>query len=161
MKITKLDPYSVQDLKPKHRASSSSQEKHLSSVVKKKMPVNIVSIEPQFVSKPVGFYQQQRDGQYGQNEDVTNGSSQPLTHSKKAITGELLYKESKETFMDFLQTQMKNEQIQNGKNKIKLPLISSSKQPTNLNNVTDDDFPTSQTPDMQKLSSTKNTVQTG
>lgn len=31
-----------------------------------------------------------------------NGNSQPLTHSKKAITGEILYKESKESFMDFL-----------------------------------------------------------
>ncbi len=50
--------------------------------------------------------------------------------------------------------------MQNGKNKIKLPLIISTKQTTNPNNVTDDDFQNSQTPDMQKLSSTKNTVQT-
>ena len=55
---------------------------------------------------------------------------------------------------------MKNEHIQNGKNKIKLPLIASTKQTTNPNNLTDDDFQTSQTPDMQKLSNTKNTGQT-
>jgi hypothetical protein len=55
---------------------------------------------------------------------------------------------------------MKNEHIQNGKHKIKLPLIVSTKQTTNPNNLTDDDFQTSQTPDMQKLSNTKNTGQT-
>jgi hypothetical protein len=64
MKITKLDPYAVEDLKPKHRASSNSQDKHLSAIGKKKMPVNIASIEPQLYQKTIGFHDEQREGQY-------------------------------------------------------------------------------------------------
>jgi hypothetical protein len=102
MKITKLDPYSVEDMKPKHRGSSSSQDKHLSAIGKKKMTVNTATIEPQIYQKSIGFHDENREGQYAENEDHIHGNSQPLTHSKKAITGELLYKESKESFMDFL-----------------------------------------------------------
>lgn len=58
--------------------------------------------------------------------------------------------------MDFLQAQMKNDPLVNPKNKIKLPLISSTKQTISPNNITDEDFQKTPTSDVQKLSNTKN-----
>jgi hypothetical protein len=44
MRITKLDPYNIEDPKFKNRPSSNSQEKTISNLNKKKMQINIANL---------------------------------------------------------------------------------------------------------------------
>jgi len=44
MRITKLDPYNVEDPKLKNRLSSNSQEKTISTLNKKRMQINIANL---------------------------------------------------------------------------------------------------------------------
>ncbi len=161
MRITKLDPYNIDDQKTKNRGSSSSHDKGLSILARKKLQLANTDNQNWQRNTNEGHGNEQREtvggNEIGEGSGNGNGNGEGngfmMGGSKKEVGG----KEQKE-FMDFLENQMKGEikeMSQTAKNKVKLPQIGTNKQ-LNTNTLIEDDLQLQ--PEVQKATLNKNTA---
>ncbi len=89
MRITKLDPYAVENQRSKNRVSSSSQDKGLSILAKKKLQLHGAGMEGQQLQRQQGYGMYEGDVKSGNNEnfDTREEGVYSLTASKKALFG--------------------------------------------------------------------------
>ncbi len=166
MRITKLDPYNIDDQKIKNRGSSSSHDKGLSILARKKLQLantdnqNWQRNGNQGGGNGNGNEQRETVGgnQYVEGNGNGEGNGFVMSGSmKKGVVGEVGGKQQKE-FMDFLENQMKGEMkemSQTAKNKVKLPQIGTNKQ-LNTNTMIEDELQLQ--PEVQKATLNKNTA---